>query len=105
MAARRDKAIKALFAIQEAERKAKEKELAQQEKAAKKEAEKLKKDSEPKQPKGRAILQMTDEGEMIKEYSTIASAVAESGVSSKSIRDAANGIQKHAGGYCWKYKD
>lgn len=105
MAARRDKAIKALFAIQEAERKAKEKELAQQEKAAKKEAEKLKKDSEPKQPKGRAILQMTDEGEIIKEYSTIAAAVAESGVSSKSIRDAANGIQKHAGGYCWKYKD
>ncbi len=46
-----------------------------------------------------------NEGEIIKEYSTIAAAVAESGVSSKSIRDAANGIQKHAGGYCWKYKD
>ena len=48
---------------------------------------------------------LTDEGEIMKEYSTIAAAVAESGVSSKSIRDAANGIQKHAGGYCWKYKD
>ena len=105
MAARRDKAIKALFTIQEAERKAKKKELAQQERAAEKEAKRAEKNSVPQQPRGRAIVQMTDEGEIVKEYDTIAAAVAETGVSSKSIRDAANGIQKHAGGYCWKYKD
>lgn len=105
MAARRDKAIKALFTIQEAERKSKERELAQIEKAAKKEAKQFEKNSEPKQPRGRAIVQMTDEGDIIKEFDSIAAAVTETGVSSKSIRDAANGIQKHAGGYCWKYKD
>ena len=27
------------------------------------------------------------------------------GISPKSIRDAAKGVQKHAAGYCWKYKD
>ena len=48
---------------------------------------------------------MTDDGDTIKEFKTIAAAVSETGISSKSIRDAANGIQKHAGGYCWKYKD
>jgi DNA polymerase III subunit epsilon len=48
---------------------------------------------------------MTDDGVVIKEFKTIASAVKEVGVSSKSIRDAANGVQKHAGGYCWKYKE
>ena len=42
-------------------------------------------------------------GNIIKEYISIAEAVRETGVNSKSIRDAANGVQKHAGGYVWKY--
>lgn len=48
---------------------------------------------------------MTDDGTIIKEFDTIASVVKEVGINSKSIRDAANGVQKHAGGYCWKYKE
>ena len=36
---------------------------------------------------------------------SIAAAVQEVGVSSKSIRDAANGVQKRAGGYHWMYKE
>ena len=39
------------------------------------------------------------------EYESIAAAVNATGTSSKSIRDAANGVQKHSGGYCWIYKD
>ena len=97
--ARRDKAIKLLFAKQEAERIAKEK--SDFLKANKKEDA----ISEPSKRRGRQIIQMTDDGTIIKEFDTIASAVKEVGVNSKSIRDAANGVQKHAGGYCWKYKD
>lgn len=97
--ARRDKAIKLLFAKQEAERIAKEK--SDFLKANKKEDA----ISEPSKKRGRQIIQMTDDGTIIKEFDTIASAVKEVGVNSKSIRDAANGVQKHAGGYYWKYKD
>ena len=55
--------------------------------------------------RGREIVQMEDDGRVIYEYETIAAAVRATGINSKSIRDAANGVQQHAGGYCWKYKD
>lgn len=54
---------------------------------------------------GRKVVQMDDNGNIIKEYISIAEAVRETGVNSKSIRDAAKGVQKHAGGYCWHYVD
>lgn len=98
--ARRTKAISLLFAQQEKERKAIEKAKQQAEKIAKKEVAV----STPKQPRGRAILQIDDDGNIIKEFDSIAAAVQEIGVSSKSIRDAANGVQKRAGGYHWMYK-
>lgn len=98
--ARRDKALKLLFAKQEAVRKAKEKE---QKKAELQEAKDAKEAN--KQPRGRCIFQMDDDGNIIAEFDTITAATREIGISSKSIRDAANGVQKHAGGYCWAYKD
>ena len=61
--------------------------------------------SVPKKPRGRAILQMDDSGNVIKEFDSIAAAVQEVGISSKSIRDAANGVQKRASGYHWMYKE
>lgn len=99
--ARKDKAIKLLFAQQENERKAAEKARQKAERIAQKEAVV----SAPKRSRGRAILQMDDDGNIIKEFSTIAAAVQEVGVNSKSIRDAANGVQKRAGGYRWMYKE
>lgn len=102
--ARRDKAIKLLFAQQEAERKDLEKAKAKEQKAAQKTIKIEAAVSGNKQQRGRSIVQMTDDGTVIKEFETIASAVNEVGISSKCIRDAANGVQKHAGGYCWKYK-
>ncbi len=96
--ARRDKALKLLYTKQESERIAKEKERSKAEKAAQKEKQTLR-------HKGRCILQMDDDGNIIKEFETIAAAANEVGVSSKSIRDAANGVQKHAGGFCWTYKE
>ncbi len=61
--------------------------------------------SAPKKPKGKAVLQMDDDGNVIKEFVSINDAVREIGISKSCIRDAANGNQKHAGGYCWKFKD
>ena len=98
--ARRDKALNLLFAKQEGVRKAKEKEQKKAEMQAAKNAEETN-----KQPRGRCILQMDDAGNLVSEYESIAAATREIGISSKSIRDAANGVQKHAGGYCWAYKD
>lgn len=91
--ARRSKAINLLFAQQEKERRNAEK-VARKESAM----------SASKQSRGRAVLQMDDDGNIIKEFDSIAAAVQEVGVSSKSIRDAANGVQKRAGGYHWMYK-
>lgn len=99
--ARREKAIKLLFTQQKNERKIAEKARQKTERIAQKEAAA----SIPKQPRGRAILQMDDDGNIIKEFDTIAAAVREIGVSSKSIRDAANGVQKRAGGYRWMYRE
>lgn len=97
--ARRNKVIKLLFAQQEVQRKAVEKE----QKVLQKKKEEAA--SEIKRPKGRAIIQMMDDYTLVSEYESIAAAVNASGTSSKNIRDAANGVQKHAGGYRWRYKD
>ena len=58
-----------------------------------------------KKPRGRAIIQYSDDGTILKKFDSISSAEKEIGVSSKSIRSAANGRQKHAGGFCWKYAE
>lgn len=100
---RRAKAIRYLYKEQEKQRQDIEKKRVAAEKQAQKEL--LVQSKSTSTPKGRAILQITDDNILIKEYPTIAAAVRETGVNSKSIRDAANGIQKHAGGYCWKYKE
>ena len=74
-------------------------------KKARREEEKQRKASEVKTPRTRAIIQMNDNGTIVNEFVSISEAVATTGVNSKSIRDAANGVQKHAGGFCWKYKE
>lgn len=99
--ARRNKAIKLLYMQQETERKAQEKARA----AAQKKKERELKIPTPKQAQGRAIIQMADDGTVIEEFETVSAAAEKIGVSTKSIRDAAKGVQKHAGGYCWQYKN
>ena len=74
-------------------------------KKARREEEKQRKATEVKTPRTRAIIQMNDDGTVVNEFISISEAVTKTGVNSKSIRDAANGVQKHAGGYCWKYKE
>lgn len=101
---RKGKAVAALQVKIHAENKALERKRDQEAKA-----HKLKETpSDTKSPRtysGRQILQLSRDGTLIKVHDTIAAAVRDTGISSKSIRDAANGIQKHAGGFCWKYAD
>lgn len=51
----------------------------------------------------RKIIQFSLDGNYIRLYESIADAVRQTGINSKSIRDAANGKQKQAGGYKWEY--
>ncbi|MDD6400032.1 MAG: NUMOD1 domain-containing DNA-binding protein [Lachnospiraceae bacterium] len=51
----------------------------------------------------RKVIQFSLDGHYIRMYESIAGAVRETGINSKSIRDAANGKQKQAGGYKWEY--
>jgi len=57
-----------------------------------------------KRSNSREIIQMDDDENIISQFDSISAAVKQTGINSKSIRDAANGIQKHAGGYVWRYK-
>ena len=50
-----------------------------------------------------ALYQLDDSNSVIVKYESIADAVKTTGINSKSIRDAANGKQKHAGGYVWRF--
>ena len=53
----------------------------------------------------RVIVQLDDNHNIVNKYPSIAEAVRQTGINSKSIRDAANGVQKHAGGYVWEYAE
>ena len=97
---RLESAIKLLYRKQEAEKKTAEKKELKEKKQKNRENQLL-----DFKPKGRPVLQLSDDGTIIRKYDSITAAVKESGINSKSIRDAANGVQKHAGGYCWKFDD
>ncbi len=65
--------------------------------------------SEEKKPNqnriGRPIFQMDDDMNIIERFETVSEAVKKTGINSKSIRDAAKGVQKHAGSFVWRYVD
>lgn len=112
--ARREKAIELLYDIQQKERIKQEKAIAKAQKLKEKEEAAIAKaqrqsgdsESNSSRTKGkRAILQMDDNGNVIKEFESVTLACKEVGVDSKCIRDAAKGKQKHAGGFAWRYKE
>ena len=53
----------------------------------------------------RAVLQLNDDGQIIKIYESVSEASKSVGIAPKTIRDVANGKYKHGGGFCWKYAD
>lgn len=58
-----------------------------------------------KKSAGRKIGRYDDDMILLEEYESVTSASSAVGISPKSIRDAANGRQKHAAGYVWRYLD
>ncbi len=101
MITRRNNAIKMLLKQREKERKSKEKE----EKARLEENSESGNRKSTQKRVGRPVLQLDDDKNIIERYETIAEAVRKTGIDSKSIRDAAKGVQKHAGGFVWRYAD
>lgn len=63
----------------------------------------LQKAQEPHKDVSRPIAQLSDTGEIIKEFPSVSAASRELNINAKCIRDAAKGRQKHAGGYRWQY--
>lgn len=56
-------------------------------------------------PVTRTVIQCTDDGTVIQVFPSVAQAASTVGVDKKCIRDTANGKQKHAAGYCWKWQE
>lgn len=81
----------------------KKKELEREQKAEMRQRKKELELSKPKKQVGRPVIQCSDDGTVIKKFSSISEAAADTGINKKSIRDAATGVQKHAGGYRWKF--
>lgn len=100
---RKERASQLLLASQQKESLAQQKEQERTVKAAERQRKKEEAAAKPKQPCSRPIMQCSDDGTVIKIFESVAAAAAAAGVSTKCIRDAANGRQKHAGGFCWKY--
>lgn len=99
---------KPLYAQQEKARQEAEKARIREENARlreeKKAREKAEKEARAKL-KARTVIQLDDDGKVIKEFESASEAASETGIYIKCIRDAAAGVQKHAGGFCWKYKE
>lgn len=61
--------------------------------------------SKPKKAAGRAVIQYADDGTEIQQFETVTAAAEAMGIHPKGIRDAANGKQKRAAGFAWRYAE
>ena len=102
MITRRNSAIKMLLKQREKEQKNKEKKENSRLEA---ENSELGNRKSTQRRVGRPVLRLDDDKNIIERYETIAEAVRKTGIDSKSIRDASKGVQKHAGGFVWRYAD
>lgn len=100
---RKKKAQDLLLAKQKKEMELQQKSLKRAQKEEEKRNQEAQERLKPKQTCKRSVIQYSDDGTIIKIYESISAAATEVGVSSKGIREAASGRQKHAGGFCWEY--
>jgi len=100
---RRARVDELIAAQEKREAAALQKALERERKAEARRREKEEEVARPKKSVGRPVAQCDDNGAVIREFETVASAAQSLGISAKCIRDAACGRQKHAAGYCWKY--
>lgn len=101
---RREKAIRRLEAARAAELVEKEKARKRAERAERKQARQDELKNKPKIQQNKPILKMDDAGNILEEFPSVSAAERTIGIDAKSIRNAANGKQKHAGGFCWRFK-
>ena len=103
-------AEEAQLAMAEAAAEKERKKAERAERAAAKAAKQAEKESRaakglpPLNARSRQLLQMDDDGNVLAEYASLGEAIEKTGINSKSIREAASGVQKHAGGFVWRYK-
>jgi len=56
-----------------------------------------------KDARKRKVVQLSLEGEVINEFSSVVQAARDTGVSKSGIAKTCRGLNKIAGGYIWKY--
>lgn len=100
---RKSRAQELLSRSQKREDEEQQKAQKREERMLRKQQEELRKAQEPMKDSSRPIVQLSDDGAVIKEFPSVAAASRELNISAKCIRDTAKGRQKHAGGYCWRY--
>lgn len=91
-----------------AEKKAQEEQSRKSERAAALEAKKAAaaaKEAQPAKPLGHPVIQLDGEGNALQSFPSVAMAAEALGISTKVIRDAANGKQRTAGGFRWKFAE
>lgn len=59
----------------------------------------------PDSSSNKAIIQLTKENEIIREYKSLTEAFNETGIKRTNISNCLTGLSKSAGGYKWKYKN
>ena len=102
LAARKSRAEELMLAAKKKEEYNLQKALIREQKAVQRKEKEELKSIQHKSCK-RKICKCADDGTILEVFESIAAASKEVGISTKCIRDAANGKQKHAGGVCWKY--
>lgn len=102
----RKKRAQTLMAVQEKQKEDNlKKALEKEQRAEKIRKRKEEEATKPKKSCKRAVIQYTDDGTVIEKFESVALASQKIGIPPKCIRDTAHGIQKHAGGFCWKYAE
>ena len=107
MTERKEKLVARKNANAQKEQRLQEQTAAREARKAKQEEKKAAAESKSPSPgQKRPVLQLSFDGtEIIKEYESVASAAKAMEIDKSCIRDAANGKQKHAAGFTWKYAD
>lgn len=102
---RRSRVLEIQASRQKREEEERQRAIRREERAERRRLEEELAKSKPKKEPGRAVIQCADDGSVIQEFETVSAAAKAMGISPKGIRSAANGTQKRAAGFIWRYAD
>ena len=101
--ARKERAKELLIRSQQREIEEQQRAQKREDRIQRKQQEEAQKAQKPHKDPSRPVVQLSEDGVIIKEFPSVSAASCELNINTKCIRDAANGRQKHAGGYRWRY--